>query len=280
MPRAVESWSTAHATIRRPVQGTRPPAPRIPQLLQSVAIRSGSFRAAPCIRPFSRPVRLPRKLFLGGTRLATNHVGGSFLFSPASQDADRTCGGAAAWLHADRDPRGHLHDRAARRGRVARIHPHHARHRLESAHDAARGDLPPRLRRVVRARDVPRALPQAGRRRADRDRTRCARHPHADARLAAWLQHDQLGRSRPRATNLRVRLHRQENIADVGFLDPANAVQETADVCFARRSAFVRYNAGAFAQMVGATKLSVKNLSNGRVRRVLVPSFGLPRVIQ
>ncbi len=72
----------------------------------------------------------------------------------------------------------------------------------------------------------------------------------------------------------------KKDIADVGFLGPDNTSQDTADVCFARRSAFVRYNNGTFTQMVGAAKLSVKNLSNGRVRRVLVPSFGLPRVIQ
>lgn len=70
------------------------------------------------------------------------------------------------------------------------------------------------------------------------------------------------------------------DIVSIGFLGPDNAEQATADVCFARRSAFVRYNNGAFAPMAGAAKLSVKNLANGRVRRVLVPSFGLPRVIQ
>ncbi|MDI1445476.1 prepilin-type N-terminal cleavage/methylation domain-containing protein [Polyangium sp. 6x1] len=72
----------------------------------------------------------------------------------------------------------------------------------------------------------------------------------------------------------------KKTLVDVGFLGADNSSQEIADVCFARRTAFVRYNDGAFVQMVGATKLSVTNLGNGRVRRVLVPSFGLPRVIQ
>lgn len=72
----------------------------------------------------------------------------------------------------------------------------------------------------------------------------------------------------------------KKTIVDVGFLGPDNSNQEIADVCFARRTAFVRYNDGAFVQMTGAAKLSVTNLANGRVRRVLVPSFGLPRVIQ
>jgi type II secretory pathway pseudopilin PulG len=72
----------------------------------------------------------------------------------------------------------------------------------------------------------------------------------------------------------------KKDLADIGFLGPDNSVQTTADVCFARRAAFVRYNNGTFTQMVGAAKLTVKNLSNGRLRRVLVPSFGLPRVIQ
>ena len=72
----------------------------------------------------------------------------------------------------------------------------------------------------------------------------------------------------------------KKDIAQVGFLDPSNTSQSTADVCFARRKAFVRYDNGAFAPMVGAVRLSVKNVANGRVRRVLVPSFGLPRVIQ
>ncbi|WP_170319362.1 prepilin-type N-terminal cleavage/methylation domain-containing protein [Polyangium spumosum] len=72
----------------------------------------------------------------------------------------------------------------------------------------------------------------------------------------------------------------KKEIVDVGFLGPDNASEDTADVCFSRRKAFVRYNGGAFTEMVGAARLTVTNLSNGRVRRVLVPSFGLPRVIQ
>ncbi|MDC3981815.1 prepilin-type N-terminal cleavage/methylation domain-containing protein [Polyangium jinanense] len=72
----------------------------------------------------------------------------------------------------------------------------------------------------------------------------------------------------------------KKTLVEVGFLGPDNSIQDIADVCFARRTAFVRYNDGAFVQMVGAAKLSVKNLANGRIRRVLVPSFGLPRVIQ
>jgi len=58
------------------------------------------------------------------------------------------------------------------------------------------------------------------------------------------------------------------------------APQTQADVCFSRRRGFIRFGGGAFVEMTQAAYVGVKNLKTGLLRRVLVPSYGLPRLAQ
>lgn len=68
--------------------------------------------------------------------------------------------------------------------------------------------------------------------------------------------------------------------ATVAFVDNANQERQTADVCYSQRRAQIRFNGGAFVDMPGAARLSVKNMRTNVMRRVLIPAFGLPRLIQ
>jgi prepilin-type N-terminal cleavage/methylation domain-containing protein len=68
--------------------------------------------------------------------------------------------------------------------------------------------------------------------------------------------------------------------ASLGYLTNANEEKTKADVCYSQRRAFVRYDDGAFVDMPGAGRIYVKNLQTNVMRRVLIPSFGLPRLIQ
>jgi len=71
-----------------------------------------------------------------------------------------------------------------------------------------------------------------------------------------------------------------KDFASVTFEAPGGAAKDTADICFSRRRAYIRFDDGAFVEMVGAAKLSVKNLATGRIRKMMIPSYGLPRVVQ
>jgi len=66
----------------------------------------------------------------------------------------------------------------------------------------------------------------------------------------------------------------------IGYLTNTNEEKAKADVCYAQRRAFVRYDDGVFVEMQGAARVYVKNVQSKVMRRVLVPSFGLPRLIQ
>jgi prepilin-type N-terminal cleavage/methylation domain-containing protein len=68
--------------------------------------------------------------------------------------------------------------------------------------------------------------------------------------------------------------------ASLGYLTNNNEEKPKSDVCYSQRRAFVRYDDGAFADMPGAGRIYVKNLQTNVLRRVLIPSFGLPRMIQ
>jgi prepilin-type N-terminal cleavage/methylation domain-containing protein len=68
--------------------------------------------------------------------------------------------------------------------------------------------------------------------------------------------------------------------ASVGYVTNTNEEVYTADVCYSQRRAFVRYDNGAFTEMPGAGRVYVKNLQSNMIRRVLIPAFGLPRLIQ
>jgi len=68
--------------------------------------------------------------------------------------------------------------------------------------------------------------------------------------------------------------------ATVGYLTNTNQEKSKADVCYSQRRAFVRYYDGTFTDMPGAGRVYVKNLQSNMMRRVLIPSFGLPRLIQ
>lgn len=58
------------------------------------------------------------------------------------------------------------------------------------------------------------------------------------------------------------------------------ALHPMADVCFSRRHAFIRYDEGSFADMTTSARVGVKNLKTGLVRRVFIPTNGLPRLAQ
>lgn len=68
--------------------------------------------------------------------------------------------------------------------------------------------------------------------------------------------------------------------ATVGFLINQNDEKPKADICYSQRRAYVRYDDGVFTELPGAARLYVKNTQTGVVRKVLVPSFGLPRLVQ
>jgi prepilin-type N-terminal cleavage/methylation domain-containing protein len=68
--------------------------------------------------------------------------------------------------------------------------------------------------------------------------------------------------------------------ATVGYLTNDNVEKTKADICYSQRRAFVRYDEGTFAEMPSAGRVYVKNLQSNMMRRVLIPSFGLPRLIQ
>ncbi len=70
-----------------------------------------------------------------------------------------------------------------------------------------------------------------------------------------------------------------DEIADVEF-STNNNTMPLADICFSRRRAFIRIDDGAFAEMTQSSRLLVKNLKTGLVRRVFVPANGLPRLAQ
>lgn len=68
--------------------------------------------------------------------------------------------------------------------------------------------------------------------------------------------------------------------ASVGYLTNTNEEKPKADVCYSQRRAYVRYDEGVFTDMPGAGRIYVKNLQSNVMRRVLIPSYGLPRLIQ
>ncbi len=69
--------------------------------------------------------------------------------------------------------------------------------------------------------------------------------------------------------------------ASVGYLTNAGELKPKADVCYSQRKAFVRYSdQDAFVEMPAAGRIFVKNLQTNLTRRVLIPSYGLPRLIQ
>lgn len=68
--------------------------------------------------------------------------------------------------------------------------------------------------------------------------------------------------------------------ATVGFLINNSDEKAKADICYSQRRAYVRYDDGVFTELPGAARLYVKNTQTGLTRKVLVPSFGLPRLAQ
>lgn len=68
--------------------------------------------------------------------------------------------------------------------------------------------------------------------------------------------------------------------ATVGFLVGNNDEKVKADICYSQRRAYVRYDDGVFTELPGAARIYVKNVQTNVMRRVLVPSFGLPRLVQ
>lgn len=68
--------------------------------------------------------------------------------------------------------------------------------------------------------------------------------------------------------------------ATVGYLTNDNVEKPTADICYSQRRAFVRYDEGTFSELPSAGRVYVKNVQSNKLRRVLIPSFGLPRLIQ
>ena len=69
--------------------------------------------------------------------------------------------------------------------------------------------------------------------------------------------------------------------ASVGYLTNTGELKTQADVCYSQRKAFVRYNnQDSFVEMPAAGRIFVKNLKTNLTRRVLIPSYGLPRLIQ
>lgn len=70
------------------------------------------------------------------------------------------------------------------------------------------------------------------------------------------------------------------NYATVGYLSNNNTEKNVADVCYSQRRAFVRFDNGVFTEMPGAGRVYVKNMQTNIMRRVLIPPFGLPRLIQ
>lgn len=69
-------------------------------------------------------------------------------------------------------------------------------------------------------------------------------------------------------------------LATLGFVTNTNTEVLRADICYSQRRAFIRFDDGAFAEMQGACRIYVKNVRTNVTRRVLIPSFGLPRLIQ
>jgi prepilin-type N-terminal cleavage/methylation domain-containing protein len=68
--------------------------------------------------------------------------------------------------------------------------------------------------------------------------------------------------------------------ATVGFVVNQNDQKPKADICYSRRRAYVRYDDGVFTELTGAARLYVNNTQTNVMRKVLVPSFGLPRLAQ
>lgn len=68
--------------------------------------------------------------------------------------------------------------------------------------------------------------------------------------------------------------------ATIGYLTNENVEKPMADICYSQRRAFVRYDEGTFAELPSAGRMYVKNMQSNMMRRVLIPSFGLPRLIQ
>ncbi len=66
----------------------------------------------------------------------------------------------------------------------------------------------------------------------------------------------------------------------MGFLNSAGAEVPVADICYSQRRAFVRYDNGAFTELPGPARVYVKNTQTNLIRRVFIPTFGLPRLIQ
>ncbi len=69
-------------------------------------------------------------------------------------------------------------------------------------------------------------------------------------------------------------------VGTIRYLTNTNQEMPVADVCYAQRRAFVRFDNGVFAEMQGAARVYVKNVQSSVTRRVLIPAFGLPRLIQ
>ena len=85
------------------------------------------------------------------------------------------------------------------------------------------------------------------------------------------------------ANTVRLVLLRRDLVPNAGTIKfLANNNQETTppDVCYAQRRAFVRVNNGVFTEMQGVARVAVQNTQSNVTRRVLIPAFGLPRLIQ
>lgn len=69
--------------------------------------------------------------------------------------------------------------------------------------------------------------------------------------------------------------------ATLSFTDNTNQERQFAEICYSQRRAQIRFDGvSAFVDMPGAARLSVKNVQTNVMRRVLIPAFGLPRLIQ
>lgn len=84
--------------------------------------------------------------------------------------------------------------------------------------------------------------------------------------------------------HIRQRMYFQSDLipkyATIGYLDNTGTEHTTTDICYSQRRAFVRHDEGIFAELPGAGRMYVKNMQSNMMRRVLIPSFGLPRLIQ
>jgi prepilin-type N-terminal cleavage/methylation domain-containing protein len=66
----------------------------------------------------------------------------------------------------------------------------------------------------------------------------------------------------------------------VGYLNSGNTEIARADICYSQRRAYVRHDDGVFTELPSAARFFVKNNKTNVIRKVLIPSFGLPRLAQ